>query len=152
MQIDWRNTGAEDLKRTDDSTPRAEINYQLFIPRRCSTSLRDRNERVNPEILSPVMKSLPRPINQQYVSLDHRARESEQQSRGDRQYNGKINISSLMPANDLRKIFVDIKEERRRHVRRTKKQQQRPRPRITKHRPLKPRAQKKERHRQPRAQ
>ena len=67
------------------------------------------------------MKCLPRPKDQKYVSLDCRAREREEESSGDCQEDGKVDVSGLVFLNDFRKVFVDVEEERRRDMSRSEK-------------------------------
>ena len=98
------------------------------------------------------MKRLPRPKDQQYVSLYDRVREGEEKSGDDRQEYRKVDVSRLVPAYDFGEVFIDVEKDRGRNVRRAEKQKSSSHSSEAEGRAFDPRAQQEKRHRHPRAQ
>src|SRR6185369_12326775 len=133
MQIGWSDAGAENSEGADNSAPGAEIDYQPLELRRRSSSLRNRHERINTGVLPAIMKSLPRPVHQKYIRLDDCACESEEEPGEQSQDDWEVDVSRLVLPNNLRKVFVEVKEKRGRYMRGAEEKQQRSRTCITKH-------------------
>ena len=123
VQIIWRNSHSENLERPNDSTVRAELDHESFIPVWRRSSRGDRDKRIDACVLTSIMKRLPRPEDQEYVGLNYRSREREEQPGADREEYRKVDISRPVSLKNFRKVFIDVEEDCSRNVCGTEKQQ-----------------------------
>ena len=80
MQVIRRDRHSQSLERSQDPAVSAEISDDLLVAIGRHSAYGYCGERVDAGVLSSVMKCLPGPVGEEYVSLDHRASKCEKNS------------------------------------------------------------------------
>ena len=116
VKVRRRDAGPENPERGQNSTDGAQLDRDpLGLGGRLHV-LRDRHERVQADVLSPVVKRLPCPEPEVDVRVDRRTCEGPQESRAEREQDREIDIPRGLAADDLEELPIRVQEERGRDV------------------------------------